>query len=860
MSVSGKAGSRPWRRWGTAGLVMFLTTAALATTVVRSPEAQAASDKAVVPAGGVIPLVGHGYGHGRGMSQYGAYGAATTGASAGQILDFYYAGTTSQSNAPWGVKVRITTSDGPLTVLPDAGLVVQDLKHGTTTGLPAGPAAWRIVRAYDSAGRSVGYGVHFQVADGSWQAFTFAGRQITEGPLQFSGPEIVRMFRPGDVRGFRGSLIGIADGGGLATVNALSFQDYLRGVVPREMPASWPAAALQAQSIAARTYALYKIERKPAGQMWDICDTTACQVYGGARTWVNGRLTLSEEPATNAAIDATNNVVRRSGAATINAEFSSSNGGWTADGGTSYTLARQDPWDGIVSSSAHRWSDTITAGELQAAFPAVGTLRSLEITDRDGRGEWGGRVLKVVLRGVASGGGATAVTVTGNQIRSAGALKSNWFSFDVPLSAIDARYASDAGLRQSLGAPVGGERWGAGFSFREYANGRLYWSGATDVRVVRGEILRVFLASGGAEVLGVPSTDEGQAGAGGAFNHFTRGTSIYWSPGTGAQVMRGAIRDRWLRTNAEWGLGYPTGGEVPVAGVAGAWKQTFQRGEVYWSEATGAFDLRGGLAQAWAAAGGASRLGLPTTGEVGVPGGAFTQDFSRGYTLVWTSSGTRLVLGGIRDVWLARGGARGVLGLPLHDEAPTSGGGWYVEFTGGTVVWTASSGAVALTGPIGARWSAAGGLGSSLGLPVAVQRATSDGRGQFVAFASGAGIYQPNGSAQAFLVAGDIGRRWTAWGGVSGLGLPIIDETRLGTGAGTFQVFARGKVFSSAGTGVQVVYGAVGAAYDSVGAEWSRLGLPTSGEYAVPGGVRADFQGGRITWTAATNTTTITYT
>ncbi|SOD93770.1 N-acetylmuramoyl-L-alanine amidase [Blastococcus haudaquaticus] len=431
---------------------------------------------------------------------------------------------------------------------------------------------------------------------------------------------------------------------------------------------------------------------------------------------------------------------------------------------------------------------------------------------------------------------------------------------DGGMSAIERRYASDAGLRQSLGAPVGGERWGAGFSFREYANGRLYWSGATDVRVVRGEILRVFLASGGAEVLGVPSTDEGQAGAGGAFNHFTRGTSIYWSPGTGAQVMRGAIRDRWLRTNAEWGLGYPTGGEVPVAGVAGAWKQTFQRGEVYWSEATGAFDLRGGLAQAWAAAGGASRLGLPTTGEVGVPGGAFTQDFSRGYTLVWTSSGTRLVLGGIRDVWLARGGARGVLGLPLHDEAPTSGGGWYVEFTGGTVVWTASSGAVALTGPIGARWSAAGGLGSSLGLPVAVQRATSDGRGQFVAFASGAGIYQPNGSAQAFLVAGDIGRRWTAWGGVSGLGLPIIDETRLGTGAGTFQVFARGKVFSSAGTGVQVVYGAVGAAYDSVGAEWSRLGLPTSGEYAVPGGVRADFQGGRITWTAATNTTTISYT
>jgi uncharacterized protein with LGFP repeats len=269
--------------------------------------------------------------------------------------------------------------------------------------------------------------------------------------------------------------------------------------------------------------------------------------------------------------------------------------------------------------------------------------------------------------------------------------------------------------------------------------------------------------------------------------------------------------------------------------------------------------LRGGIAAAWAAAGGVSRLGLPMSGEVGAPGGAVTQEFSRGYTLVVTSGGTRLVMGGIRDAWLARGGARGVLGLPRHDEAPAAGGGWYMEFTGGTVVWTPSSGAVVLTGPIGARWSAAGGLNSSLGLPVAVQRATADGRGQFVGFASGAGIYQLNGSAQAFLVAGDLGRRWTAWGGVSGLGLPINDETRLGVGAGTFQVFLRGKIFSSAGTGMQAVYGAIGAAYDGVGAEWSRLGLPTSGEYAVAGGTRQDFQGGRITWTAATGATTVTY-
>jgi uncharacterized protein with LGFP repeats len=415
-------------------------------------------------------------------------------------------------------------------------------------------------------------------------------------------------------------------------------------------------------------------------------------------------------------------------------------------------------------------------------------------------------------------------------------------------------------LRAALGAEVSGERYGNGFAFREYERGRLYWSGATGVRLVRGDILRAFLAAGGAEVLGVPSTDEGGAAAGGAFNHFARGASIYWSAGTGAQVLRGAIRDRWLLMNAEWGLGFPTGGEVPVPGVAGGWKQVFTAGEVYWTAATGAFEVRGAMAAAWAAAGGVAGLGVPVSGEVAAPGGGVTQEFGRGVTVVLTPGGTRVLFGGIRDAWLARGGARGALGLPRNQEAATpDGAGRYVEFAGGTVVWTPSSGAVTLAGPIGARWVAAGGLTSDLGLPVAVQRATADGRGQFVGFASGAGIYQANGAAQAFLVAGEFGRRWTAWGGVAGLGLPIVDETRLGTGAGSYQVFARGKIFSSAGTGMQAVYGAIGAAYDAAGAEWSRLGLPTSGEYAVPGGTRADFQGGWITWNATTGTTTTTY-
>jgi SpoIID/LytB domain protein len=861
MSGAGRhraAGPRIGRRLTSVVAALVLGTSVLATLVVGSSSAGAATDRAVVPVGGEVPLLGHGYGHGRGLSQYGAYGGASTGASAEQILDFYYAGTTSVPAAPDGIKVRITNANADLVVLPDAGLALADLATGWSGVLPSGPIAWRIVRA------DGGYGVHFLQPDGHWEAYTFDDappRQVSAGPLQFFGPAIVKQVRPADVRGFRGALIGVADGAGLATVNALSMQDYLRGVVPREMPASWPAAALQAQTVAARSYALYKVVRKPDGQYWDICDTTACQVYGGARTWVNGSLTSSEAASTDAAIAATNAVVRQSGGQTINAEFSSSNGGWTADGGTSYTLAREDPWDALkAASGTHSWAASITSAEMRSIAPSIGTLRSMEITARDGRGEWGGRVLKVMLRGVDSAGRATEKEVTGNQVRSAADLRSNWFTFDVPESAIDARYASDPALRATLGTAVSEEQYGDGFSFREYQRGRLYWSAATDVKFVRGDILTAYLAAGGPAVLGAPSTDEGTAGNGGAFNHFAKDASIYWTGGTGAQVVRGAVRSRWLALNAEWGLGFPTAGETAVPGVGGAVQQAFANGDIYWSAGTGAHELRGGLAAAWTAAGGATRLGLPTSGESAVPGGAYTQDFSRGYTLVWSPGGTRLVAGAIRDAWLARDGARGVLGLPTTDEAATpDAGGRFSEFAGGTVVWTSSAGAVVFTGAIGTRWAAAGGVNSTLGLPQNAPKATSDGRGQYVRFAAGGTIFQMTGATKAFLVRGAVGDRWTVLGGVSGLGLPVTDETPLGTGAGVYQVFAKGKIIWSATTGAQPVYGAIGKAYDDLGAEWSRLGLPTRGEYPVPGGTRADFEHGQLSWSSTTGRVTATY-
>jgi uncharacterized protein with LGFP repeats len=421
-------------------------------------------------------------------------------------------------------------------------------------------------------------------------------------------------------------------------------------------------------------------------------------------------------------------------------------------------------------------------------------------------------------------------------------------------SPIEHRYDSEPALRTSLGAPVGAEQHGNGYAWQQYAKGRLYWSAATGVHLVRGDILTAYLAAGGPVALGTPSTDEATAGRWGAYNQFARDAAIYWTADTGAQLVRGAIRAHWSTMGAEWNLGFPTSGEKSVSGGV---QQTFGNGAIYWSAATGAHELRGGLAVAWSAAGGAATLGLPTSGELGVPGGA-VQHFSRSYTVTWTPGGTHVLFGGIRQAWLDKGGATGVLGMPQTDEADTpEKGGSHVRFSGGSIVWAGSAGAVVLSGPIGNRWKAAGGVTSGLGLPRGAEHTTADGSARVVSFATGAAIYATQAYG-AHLVFGGIGARWTAMGGIPGLGVPVADETSLGTRVGVYQQYARGKIIWTATTGAHPVYGAIGQAYDSLGAEYSRLGVPTSAEYAVAQGVRQDYQRGSITF-GNTGAVTVAY-
>src|SRR5687768_2131313 len=131
-------------------------TGLLASLVVAVGTATpaAAEEVAERPSDGVFAIEGHGWGHGRGMSQWGSQGAATLGRTADEITSFYYPGTAKAVLAPAPIRVLLSGDDGrDLTVHPATGMTVTDLATGTKQTLPAGPSRWRVT--VDSAGLHV---------------------------------------------------------------------------------------------------------------------------------------------------------------------------------------------------------------------------------------------------------------------------------------------------------------------------------------------------------------------------------------------------------------------------------------------------------------------------------------------------------------------------------------------------------------------------------------------------------------------------------------------------------------------------------------------------------------------------------
>ncbi|MGI8682084.1 MAG: LGFP repeat-containing protein [Mycobacteriales bacterium] len=243
---------------------------------------------------------------------------------------------------------------------------------------------------------------------------------------------------------------------------------------------------------------------------------------------------------------------------------------------------------------------------------------------------------------------------------------------------------------------------------------------------VWGAIAAHYYALGGARSpLGATTSDE-YALPGGAGASFTSG-KMYWSGATGAHYVRGAILSRYGALNGSSGLlGFPTSDELPAAG-GGAFGY-FQGGIIVWSGATGAHVVRGAiLAKYLAMQGTASFLGFATSDELPAAGGGAFSDFQGGI-IVWSDpTGAHVVRGAILAKYLAMQGTASFLGFATSDELPVGDGGALSRFQGGTVYWSAPTGARWVRGPILAEYAKLGGPVGRLGYPVTDRYAVTVG-------------------------------------------------------------------------------------------------------------------------------------
>lgn len=304
--------------------------------------------------------------------------------------------------------------------------------------------------ARTDAGKSVSLAAG-QSYDVRWQAGAFlVGREKLRGE--------VLTIRPSDKsdeglaldgRRYRGSLELRHRGAGLTVVNIVPVDDYLLSVVPEEMPTDWPAEALKAQSVAARSFAL-KSRGRHAAEGYDLCTTTHCQLYKGI---------ASEKTASTAAVRATRGEVLTYGGQPIEALFHTDSGGMTE--------SSEDVWGNPIPylravrdtpMGTMPWTKTVSTAALEQKLAAkghnIGRLRAIELSplavgraakDRTASG----RVRVMTVTGTKG-----TATLSGTAWRSLLGLKSALF---------DAKLTKDTVTFTGFGAGhgLGISQWGA---------------------------------------------------------------------------------------------------------------------------------------------------------------------------------------------------------------------------------------------------------------------------------------------------------------------------------------------------------------------------------------------------------------
>jgi stage II sporulation protein D len=357
--------------------------------LVAGSAAHARSSAQPVPQGAATFVVtGHGWGHGVGLSQWGAYGYAQKGFDYEKIVLHYFPGTELGDAPVSRVRVLLTSGVATLTVNSTVDFKVRD-GSGVVHALSAG--AYPLTTALKLR------------VDGQSKA------SALPGPL---------LFQPGSAalalkHRYRGSIQIDVSAGKLRAINMVGLEQYLYGVVPSEMPYTWAPEALKAQAIAARSYAL--ATRRTGA--FDLYPDTRSQVYLGIE---------HEKPSTNAAVNATAGQVVLYDGEVAKTYFFSSSGGRTASAEdvwgepVPYLVSVPDPYDSI--SPHHDWGPFVfTGAKLGKMLKMKGQVVDLQ-PELNSSGRI--KVLNVI-------GTKGTLAVPGAVLRTKMGLRSTWFSVGV---------------------------------------------------------------------------------------------------------------------------------------------------------------------------------------------------------------------------------------------------------------------------------------------------------------------------------------------------------------------------------------------------------------------------------------------
>ena len=354
-----------------------------------------------------VTFYGAGFGHSVGMSQYGANGWATgvTGLklTGEQIVARYYPGTTLQfvdAQRPTNRVLLSAPSSQGRYVCGDnryfAGSLADLNSSGGIRVLNEGANNQEIARG--------GGGQNFQFIARGGVVEVWANWDTPRLVYSGAGPVSAVAIDPTQPIGFiqkagtyRGSIRFTNLGGTLRVINVVTYDDYVRGVLPLEMPTSWHPEALKAQAYAARTYSYTAY--KGTVRDYDVTDDQADQCYGGTRV---------EVPSSNTAVSATAGRVITYNGASIRAYFASSNGGysisdgcwmnnvvrsggtWTCSPGQPYLAPVPDPADRMVAAPVNpraSWTVTFTSDQVRSAVlrcggPDIGQLQAVDVSNQ----------------------------------------------------------------------------------------------------------------------------------------------------------------------------------------------------------------------------------------------------------------------------------------------------------------------------------------------------------------------------------------------------------------------------------------------------------------------------------------------